>query len=127
MTPAVAAVKRGAKLLDTYKPGWAKKINLDKFDLGDTKHCVLGQVHRDFSKGVSQLAQTAVAAAVGKLPLNVQLEGGVTLRDQMQTTADIDPFHYGFDAHENENYEALSAQWVREITRRTTRAKRGRS
>lgn len=39
-----AAVKRGAKLLDSVKPGWEDKINLEKLEMGSCSDCIVGQV-----------------------------------------------------------------------------------
>ena len=119
MTDAVAAVKRGAKLLDTYVPGWAKKINLKTFDLGDASYCVLGQVHKDFDAALYDLADIAIKKTIAPLR-NIQTASGESLAEDISnnTTASIDASYYGFDAGSNASYEALTTQWLREFAKR---------
>ena len=40
-------VERGAALLDERKPGWDRKVDLEKLDLYSPCNCVLGQVYGD--------------------------------------------------------------------------------
>lgn len=124
MTAEVAAVKRGAKLLDTVQPNWAKNINLDKLDLGSTEHCVLGQVHSDFQQGLQNIAEQAIARLVKALPRevrSVKLEHG-PLDEQLvdQNSFELDGYHYGFNAASSQNgeFEALTKAWTREIVAR---------
>lgn len=47
--------KIGATILDVFKPGWARSINLKRLDLSDCSACVLGQTFGDFGKGAETL------------------------------------------------------------------------
>lgn len=128
MTEQVAAVKRGAKLLDKFEPKWAKKINLRKFNIADTNMCVLGQVHREFTSGLQDLAVKALThTIVNQRNSDVRLSGDESLQSYVAEIADgieLDGAYYGFDSdgasdlEPNEEWEALGSQWVREITRR---------
>ena len=50
-----ARVQKGAALLDTMKPGWYERINIDKLDIKCQKNCILGQVYGDFRTGCIEL------------------------------------------------------------------------
>lgn len=43
--------KRGAILLDGFKPGWFEKINLDTLQMDSLKDCILGQIYGDWDYG----------------------------------------------------------------------------
>jgi hypothetical protein len=106
-------VNRGAKLLDTLEPKWAKKVKLQKFDLGSGLHCVLGQVHGEFTTGLMDLAHKAL----------VKQLNGMTVKLDKWSDLRIDAPYYGFDASgTSQTYDAdmelLSAQWVKAITKR---------
>lgn len=60
MTPQEARerVARGAALLDEKYPGWADRINLERFDLGNACTCVLGQLEGFFWTGAQKLFGT---------------------------------------------------------------------
>lgn len=48
--------RKGAALLDDKHPGWADRVDLDRFCIVEPENCVLGQLFEDsFSFGVSQL------------------------------------------------------------------------
>lgn len=112
-------VNRGVKLLDTYAPGWAKKVNLKKFALDDPDMCVLGQTHRAFDKGLQDIAEKAIGKELKKLTSKVELSGYTTDElSSMISELEIDSNYYGFNADGNEEFEALSNQWVRIITKR---------
>lgn len=55
MTDYAAKVNAGIQLLDTEKPGWREKIDLDNLDLGSCDICVLGQVFGNYYDGVEKL------------------------------------------------------------------------
>lgn len=55
-TEARERAERGAALLDREEPGWADRINLSTFDLGDGCLCVLGQVYSRYAEGIKALA-----------------------------------------------------------------------
>lgn len=41
-------VTKGAAFLDTHRPGWDNRINLDKFELRYPDNCIIGQLDGDF-------------------------------------------------------------------------------
>lgn len=47
-------VKRGVEWLDINIPGWASKLDLDRFDIRHTSKCVLGQIYGEFGHGVNR-------------------------------------------------------------------------
>lgn len=46
---------RGALHLDEHHPGWAKKINLETFNLDDATKCVVGQVSGYYDSHANRL------------------------------------------------------------------------
>jgi hypothetical protein len=50
-----AAVWAGIGYLNVHRPGWRRKINLEKLDLADPTCCVLGEVYGDYSIGTNAL------------------------------------------------------------------------
>ena len=84
-----ARVKRGAELLDKFRPGWRSGINRIKLDLGSCKKCILGQMFGDYE--VAELTPI-----VGhRLWHDEQVE-------------------HGFDKY-TESYDALTAAWLEEL------------
>jgi hypothetical protein len=51
MTTIDDRVSAGAKWLDSNRPGWWQRIDLETLDLGDSCRCVLGQLYGDFADG----------------------------------------------------------------------------
>lgn len=41
---AVAAVRRGAELLDKHEPGWFERLDFEHFSIAHVDRCVIGQV-----------------------------------------------------------------------------------
>lgn len=52
------SVGRGIELLDKYRPGWDKKIDLAQLDIANGCKCVLGQVYGSYFAGVEALNLT---------------------------------------------------------------------
>lgn len=48
-------VERGAAMLDGNRPGWWKRINLERLMLEDCHRCVLGQLTGDYGSGEADL------------------------------------------------------------------------
>jgi hypothetical protein len=44
-------VARGVALMDEVKPGWDRRINLARLDIGCANNCIVGQVFGHFNKG----------------------------------------------------------------------------
>jgi hypothetical protein len=80
------AVKRGAALLDRSEPGWSGKIDLETLDLKSHTSCVLGQLHGEYSIGLSSLM--------------ISRHGG----------------YFGFYVSEDNEYPVLTDLWRQEIT-----------
>ena len=95
-------VERGAELLDEKcGPDWPERIDLDKLNLGDTCHCVLGQLHP--RAGASYYSYYRGPDHVG-----------VSRRDA---------WRYGFTTGSVRSFERLTAAWRRLIeSRRAARA-----
>lgn len=55
MTDFTAKVNAGIALLNSRKPGWQSKINLDTLDLASCSVCVLGQIFGDYYDGIDEL------------------------------------------------------------------------
>lgn len=53
-----ARVARGAALLDLRWPGWRSEIDLDRFHIGHSQDCVLGQLYGDYAGGLRILGLT---------------------------------------------------------------------
>jgi hypothetical protein len=87
-------VRRGVRLLDREKPGWERKIDLDRLDLGHTCNCVLGQVYGNYDRAL------------------YELDGDVAER----------PENFGFD-DDNLLYRTLTDRWRGFIRRRLARKK----
>jgi hypothetical protein len=47
--------RRGAKLLDRERPGWAKIVKLSALDMECCSRCVLGQLYGHFVAGLASL------------------------------------------------------------------------
>jgi hypothetical protein len=45
----------GAALLDRHRPGWARRIDLDRLDLASAEDDVLGQLDGSFEEGLDAL------------------------------------------------------------------------
>lgn len=52
LADARARARRGAALLDAQDPGWAERIDPGSLELADGAHCVLGQLHGEFRRGL---------------------------------------------------------------------------
>lgn len=49
-------VQRGAEWLDTERPGWVDRINLDIFDMAEGCKCVIGQLSpHDFDTAIHKV------------------------------------------------------------------------
>lgn len=46
---------KGAAYLDTVRPGWADRIDLDIFDITMSECCVIGQLYEDYPEGRAEL------------------------------------------------------------------------
>lgn len=45
------AVRNGATLLDELRPGWHEGVDVRTLYMGDTRHCVLGQIYGLYNVG----------------------------------------------------------------------------
>lgn len=63
-----AAVWAGIGYLNVHRPGWRRKIDLDRLNLASGEQCVLGEVYGEFDKGLSTLGlDLGTAEALGFL------------------------------------------------------------
>lgn len=53
--PLRTRIERGAKLLDERVPGWRERIDLDRLDMGNSLHCILGQCFGSYFDGLRTL------------------------------------------------------------------------
>lgn len=47
-------VQRGAEYLDNVDPEWYRRVNPETLELGDGRHCILGQLHGEFRLGLGR-------------------------------------------------------------------------
>lgn len=47
-------VQRGADYLDDVDPGWYRRVDAETLELGDGRHCILGQLHGEFRLGLGR-------------------------------------------------------------------------
>jgi len=106
---AELAVKRGAALMDEYRPGWAQRISLEVFDIGACTRCILGQ---EFATGTQGLSHT------DHIDFPCPYEVGLTVLGLAEERGD--DYHYGFDCP-GELEEDLSQLWRQAITERRAR------
>lgn len=62
--PTEHRVQTGVRWLDQHYPGWIGEINLDHLDMGDGRHCVLGQVYGDYFDAREELGLSHKDAAM---------------------------------------------------------------
>lgn len=55
MSEARRNVLSAISVLDEKRPGWENEIDLDRLDVADPKHCILGQLYGGFAKGLLKL------------------------------------------------------------------------
>lgn len=104
---SLAAVKRGAKLLDKkFGPNWFRKIKSSTLDLESCRLCVLGQLY------AADADEYEDGFDAGLRILNGEVKG--------------DPTKFGFDQFYDEkaDWDQLTALWKSEIAarRRASRA-----
>lgn len=58
-----AAQAKGAELLDSENPGWAKNMNVDMLLVEDAFRCVLGQIYGYYHDGLYALDMSMTEAA----------------------------------------------------------------
>lgn len=97
-------VRRGAAYLDDMDPGWHRRVDPDTLSLDSGEHCVLGQLHGEFRRGL------------GRSRL-LNLSSG--------PQASLSPVAYGFRCTQNvpgawqeRDYELLTAAWRDAVRRR---------
>jgi hypothetical protein len=90
-------VEAGAFYLDEHHPGWFEKINLDTLDLSKQCRCVLGQLYRDYDRG---LIEAKIADSVAPLFSNACALRAIRL---------------GFFSFGTKKYDKLTNAWKRAI------------
>lgn len=90
-----ARVARGMALLDRARPGWHRRINLDRLDIADGRRCALGQTYGMYGWGVDRLGLSRGTSASHGFNANYVVP--VTTRTE---------------------YNRLTAEWRRQIETR---------
>jgi hypothetical protein len=97
-------VQRGAAYLDDVDPEWYQHVDADTLELGDGRHCILGQRHGEFRLGLGRSHLISMSSA---------------------PRASLSPVAYGFKCVEGVSeewqaydYELLTAAWKEAVRRR---------
>lgn len=56
-------VQRGAEYLDDLDPEWYRHVDSETLELGDGRHCILGQLHGEFRLGLGRSHLINVSSA----------------------------------------------------------------
>jgi hypothetical protein len=90
-------VRRGAAYLDDVDPGWYRRVDSETLELGDGRHCILGQLHGEFRLGLGRSHLITMSSA---------------------PRASLSPVSYGFkcvegvpEAWQARDYELLNEAW----------------
>ncbi len=94
-TKITRATKRGAELLDEWKPGWWKTINTEFLDMEDENLCILGQLFGSF--GEEKFIRKTLRVEESWITFSVK---------------------YGFDLWGLDEVPALTASWLKRIQQR---------
>lgn len=97
-------VQQGAAYLDDVDPGWHRRIDSEILELGDGKHCILGQLHGEFRLGLGRSNLISMSSA---------------------PRASLSPVAYGFKCVENvpEAWQAYDYDLLNEAWRQAVRAR----
>jgi len=97
-------VERGATYLDEVDPGWYRRVDSDTLELGDGRHCILGQLHGEFRLGLGRSHLITMSSA---------------------PRASLSPANYGFkcmdgvsDEWQARDYALLNAAWKEAVRTR---------
>lgn len=90
-------VQRGATYLDDVDPEWYRRVDSETLELGDGRHCILGQLHGEFRLGLGRSHLITMSSA---------------------PRASLSPVSYGFKGVEGvpeswqaRDYELLNEAW----------------
>jgi hypothetical protein len=97
-------VQAGAARLDRIHPGWADKINLEKFEISSGQQCVIGQLYGDYDN--DNLQKVFRTRGLGPLEKEDRL-------DELAT-------EHGFYEPDCQ-YDRLQEDWVKAIAARQTK------
>lgn len=97
-------VRRGADYLDGVDPEWYRQVDAETLELGDGRHCILGQLHGEFRLGLGRSHLISMSSA---------------------PRASLSPVAYGFKCVENVpedwqayDYELLNEAWKEAVRER---------
>jgi hypothetical protein len=97
-------VRRGAEYLDDVDPEWHRRVDSETLELGDGRHCILGQLHGEFRLGLGRSHLITMSSA---------------------PRASLSPVAYGFkcvenvpDAWQAYDYELLNEAWKEAVRTR---------
>ena len=85
-------VKKGARFMDKYRPGWARRVKITKLDMASSCNCILGQEFGGFG---------AALWGTNRIP------------ELMGQTDEL-----GFSAEKIDDYSLLTDAWKDEIRAR---------
>lgn len=121
-------VKRGVALLDQLDPKWSTKVSTASLDMISPDHCVLGQIHKNYSDGLEHVAMIAIEKALKGTGLDkVATYDGSLIEAVSERGYAIDGYYYGFivkvheDGKDNERWEQLGQLWTAAIIQRKKR------
>lgn len=90
-----ARVARGILWLDHMHEGWRDKVDLDTFDISDSRHCILGQVFGYYSDAMTN-----------------EIHSDYEMADDMARMMGFDIMPAEFRGDCNGNYSLLKQAWV---------------
>jgi len=97
-------VQRGAAYLDDVDPEWYRHVDAETLELGDGRHCILGQMHGEFRLGLGRSHLISMSSA---------------------PRASLSPVAYGFKCVEGVSeewqaydYELLNEAWTEAVRER---------
>lgn len=123
-------VAKGATWLDKVRPGWFKNINLDKLQLSDGCHCVLGQIVKKEFGAASKFGDMGYSEVVVRQLLHRDWRKDIV--DHKAKLGPIDGLaklvipgitakRRGFELTKFQDYaewNSLTEEWKRQITAR---------
>lgn len=101
--------RRGLPTLDRLYPTWRERIDPDRLDMGEHRHCLIGQL---FPRGEFEWQTSGYQRGLK------ELSGLKTWRElfEWSVAEGFDVFIEHPDSGEKESYDLLTRVWVRELT-----------
>lgn len=101
----------GAAYLDEADPGWARRLDPATLELADGAHCVLGQLHGAFGRGLirARVLDPSSAPLASRSPVDLGFQARHDLGPELEAL----------------DYAYLTRAWRAEIAQRTESRRRG--